>query len=81
MFGVGEVKNGCCPFGDGTLKLTVPEEWTDDFLHVDTDSQKLKVHKFSFLGRHGQKRARLVCSWDSKIDSILEMNRWNKLVF
>ena len=39
------VKNGCGHSGDGTLKLTVSENWTDgtDFLHVDTDSQKLKA--------------------------------------
>ena len=43
IFGVGLVKNGCGQSGDGTLKLTVSEEWTDgitDSLHVDKDSQK-----------------------------------------
>ena len=42
---MGMVKNSCGQSGDGTLKLTVSEEWTDripGFLHVDTDSQKLK---------------------------------------
>ena len=51
FFGVGMVKNGFCQngfgqSGDGTLKLTVSEEWTDgitDFFHVDKDSQKLKA--------------------------------------
>ena len=46
FFGVGMVKNRFGQSGDGTLKLTVSEEWTDtitDFLHVDKDSQKLKA--------------------------------------
>ena len=29
IFGVGMVKNGCGQSGDGSLKLTVSEEWTD----------------------------------------------------
>ena len=29
IFGVSMVKNGCGQFGDGTLNLTVSEEWTD----------------------------------------------------
>ena len=40
------VKNKCGQSGDGTLKLTVSEVWTDeitDLLHADTDSQKLKA--------------------------------------
>ena len=40
------VKNGCDQSSDETLILPVSEEWTDvitDFLHVDTDSQKLKA--------------------------------------
>ena len=47
------IKNGCGQSGDGTLKLTVSEKWTDgitDFLHVDTDSQKLKADQI-FFGR------------------------------
>ena len=52
VLGVGMVKNGCGQSCNGTLKLTVSEEWTDqitDFLHVDTDSQKLKAdQKFFF---------------------------------
>ena len=45
------VKNRCCQSGDEVLKLTVSEEWADgktDFLHVDTDSQKLKAHQNIF---------------------------------
>ena len=51
MFGVGMVKNGCGQSGDGTLKPTVSEEWIcgiTDFLHVGTDSQKLKVDQKFF---------------------------------
>ena len=46
------VKNGCGQSCDRTLKLAVFEEWTDgiiDFLHVDTDSQKLKADQ-KFIG-------------------------------
>ena len=53
--GVGIVKNGCGWSGEETLKLTGSEEWTDgitDFLHVGTDSQKLKADQ-NFLGEHG----------------------------
>ena len=50
IFAVGMVENGCGQSGDGTVKLTISQEWTDgitDFLHVDTNSQKLKAyHKF-----------------------------------
>ena len=49
IFGVGMVKNECGQSGDGTLKLTVSEEWTDGttpFLHVGADSQKLKADQF-----------------------------------
>ena len=47
------IRNGCGQSGGGTLKLTVSEKWTDgitDFLHVDTDSQKLKADQ-NFFGR------------------------------
>ena len=39
------------------LRLTVSQEWADgitDFLHVGTDSQKLKVDQKN-CGGHGQK--------------------------
>ena len=39
-------KNGCDQSGHGTQKLAVSEHWTGGinfFLHVDTDSQKLKA--------------------------------------
>ena len=29
MFGVGMVRNGCGQSGDGALKVTVSEGWTD----------------------------------------------------
>ena len=44
--GVGIVKNKCGQSFDRALKLAVSERWTDGiscFLHVDTDSQKLKA--------------------------------------
>ena len=46
------IKNGCGQYADGTLKLTISEEGTDRincFLHVDSDSQKLKANQ-KFLG-------------------------------
>ena len=49
------VKNGCGQSGDGTLKLTVSEEWTNgitDFSNFDTDSQNLKANQ-NFLRGHG----------------------------
>ena len=49
--GVGIVKNGCGRSGEETLKLTGSEELTDgitDFLHVGTDSQKLKAEQKFF---------------------------------
>ena len=52
FFGVGMIKNGCSQSGDGTLKLTVSEEWTGgitNFLHVGTDSKKLKADLQSFF--------------------------------
>ena len=52
FFGVGMIKNGCSQSGDGTLKLTVSEEWTGGittFLHVGTGSKKLKADLQSFL--------------------------------
>ena len=51
VLGLGMVKTGCDQSCDGTLKLTVSEEWTDGinwFLHVDTDSQKLKADQTFF---------------------------------
>ena len=50
------VKTECGQSGDRTLKLTISEECTDeltDFLHVDTDSQKLKADKFFWGGGGG----------------------------
>ena len=51
VLGLGMVKTGYDQACDGTLKLTVSEEWTDGinwFLHVDTDSQKLKADQNFF---------------------------------
>ena len=47
------VKNGCVQSCDGALKLAASEEWIDwingFFLHVDTDSQKVKADQ-NFFG-------------------------------
>ena len=74
------VKNRCGQSCDGTLKLTVSEEWATDginwFLHVDTDSQKLKAGSQKlkadqfFGGGHRQKWMWPVCSQDSKIGCL-----------
>ena len=50
------VKNGCGQSGGRSLKPTVSEEWLDgraDFLHVDTNSGKLKLIQW-LLGGCGQ---------------------------
>ena len=50
-FWVGIVKSGCGQSGDRFVKLTVSEEWTDgrtDFLHIGTDSKKLKADQIFF---------------------------------
>ena len=52
------VKNGCGQSGGRTLKLTVlKNEQMENliFLHVDTDSQKLKADQKVFSFWHGQK--------------------------
>ena len=79
FLGVSMVKNGCCQSGDGTLKLTVSEEWTDgiyklSFCMVRHDHKNKKLIK-DFLGGHGQKWLGPVWSQDSK------MNRWNRVFF
>ena len=51
-----------------------------DFMHVDTNSHKLKVDKI-FFGGHRQKWVWSVWSQDSKTDCILKMNKWNELIF
>ena len=74
--GVSMVKNVFGQSGDGTLKLTLSEEWTDGincfFLLVDTDSQKLKVDQNFWCG-HGQKWMWPVWSPISKIDCFPKM--------
>ena len=50
------------------------------FLHVDTNSHKLKVGQKLFK-RDSQKWAWPVWSWDSKIDCISRMTRSNELIF
>ena len=79
IFGVGMAKNRCGQCGDRTLKLTVPKEWTNgitNFLDVDTDSQKLKGDQ-NFFGWAWSIVAVDNWSWDSKIESISKVKRWN----
>ena len=69
ILGIGMVRNGCGQSGDGTLKLTVSEEWADritDFLYVYTDLQKLKADQ-NVLGGHSQKCVWQVWSWALKL--------------
>ena len=57
VFRMVMVENGCGQSSGGTLKLIVSEEKVDgisDFLHVDTDSQKLQADQKIF-GGYGQK--------------------------
>ena len=61
--------------GWASSKMSVVSLVTDgvtDFVHVDT--------KF-FWWRHGQKWVWPVWSWDTKIDCISRMKRWNRLIF
>ena len=66
-FGKGLVKYRCGQSGDGTLKLIVSEEWT---LFFACWYRFTKINSWS-----------KVWSWDSKINCILKMNWWNKLIF
>ena len=50
-----------------------------DFLHLDTNSYKLKVDQKFFFGWLGSTWVWSVWSWDSKIDCISRMNQWNNL--
>ena len=51
-----------------------------DFLHVDTDSWKLKLVE-KYWGGHGQKRVWPLWSKGTKIGCISRRNEWNKLIF
>ena len=51
------IKNGCDKSGDGTLKLTVPEEWTDGinwFFACWYKFSKTRSWSKKFLGGQGQ---------------------------
>ena len=50
-----------------------------DFLHVDTNSHKLKLIK-KILGGCGQKWVWLPWSHDTKIGCISRRNEWSKLI-
>ena len=49
-------------------------------MHADTDSQKLKVDQ-KFVGWTWPRKGVASLSWNSKIDCISKLNRWNKLIF
>ena len=49
-------------------------------MYVNKSSLKLRIVK-NFVGEHGQKWAWPVWLWDSEIDCISRMNRWNELIF
>ena len=75
ILGAGMVKNGCGQSFDGTLKLTVSEEWTMNWLNKPIFCILIQIHKNqklirNLLGGHGQKCVWIVWSWDSKIDCI-----------
>ena len=63
------VKNGCGQFSLWTVKLTVPQEWTDG------------INGFLHAGKNSGKMAQLVGSWDPKICCILRMNLCIELIF
>ena len=85
IFEVGIVKIGCGQSGDRTLKneqigmtiffacwyrFTKIKNWSIFFWGVG-----------GWVGGHGHYWVWPVWSWDSKIECIPKMNRWNKLIF
>ena len=71
IFCVGIIKNRCDQSDHQTLKLTVSQKWTveqTDFLHVGTNSGKLKVDS-TILG----------CAWSKVAMAFLFMRYWNPL--
>ena len=78
-------KNGCYQSGDRILKLILFEESTDGIAHLCTLIQIHKNHMLikKFLGRHDMVKKWVwpIWPWESKIDCISKMNRWNKLIF
>ena len=84
MFGVSMVENGTGQFGDGALKLTLSEEWTDGRNWFFACWYKLRKAKSWFndvcVGVV-KKWPRLFISWDPKICCILRMNLWIELIF
>ena len=70
---MGIVRNGCDQSGDEALKLTISEGWTDgitDFLHLETDSQKLKADQ-KFLSGHSQKLVWPVCNININMGNMI----------
>ena len=64
-----EIVLGVGQSADGTLKLTVSEEWTD----------WIKANQNFFGGMVKNGCGSLLMGF--RIDCISEMNRWNKLIF
>ena len=81
LVGVGVVKNGCGQSCDGSIKLTLPEEWANWFFACWCKFITVKNLIKKLLGGHGQKWMWPVWSWDSKIDCISKLYRWNNLIF
>ena len=67
IFGVGMVKNGCEQSGQGTLKLTVSQEWIDGMNWFFAYCCKFKTAESYFNDGPGQKRTWSFSSWDPKI--------------
>ena len=84
ILGVDVVKNGCGQSCDGTLKLTLSEEWKNGInLFFACWCRFITVKSWSkyLLSGHGQKWVWPVWSWDSKFDCISKLNQWNNLIF
>ena len=80
-FWVGMVKNGCSDLDHEALKSAVSKEWVYDiFLHVHTNSYKLKVDQENFGWTWSKMGVVSLVTglWDWLISRI---NWWNKLIF
>ena len=77
ILGVGLIKNGCGQSCDGTLKLTLSEEWTN-WVNWFFACWYKSWSKIYWVGM-----VKNVCgqSGHSKIDCISKLNRWNNLIF
>ena len=80
ILGVSMVKNGGGQSCDGTLKLTLSEEWTNGINWFFAYWCRFITVK-SWSNGHCQNWVWPVWSWDSKIYCISKLNRWNNLIF